>query len=302
SRGAVSVQYATGAGSATPGADFQPATGSLGWADGDASPKSFSIPLVDDTLQEGPETFPVNLSGPAGGATLGAPATANVTIADNDVPVQTGSLQFSAPSYATAEGQGQVTITVTRTGGGSGAASVQFFTGPSSATAGSDYTATNGTLSWADGDTSAKSFSIPIVDDTQVEGSESFFVTLNNATGAALGSPATATVTIADNDAQTGCGPWQPGTYACSGSCDPCPTPQRLTIDGQRITVSPFHAGGAATFTGCMSPVASDSNTLVYFGQANHRATLTSSGNGYRADIQSSGGGTCFMTCIRTGP
>ncbi|HEX5634901.1 MAG TPA: hypothetical protein VFX50_16775, partial [Gemmatimonadales bacterium] len=130
-------------------------------------------------------------------------------------------------------------------------------------------------------------------------------------TGASLGAPATVTVTINDNDVATGpCGQqgnaWQPNTgaaYACSGSCDPTPSPQTLTVNGDRVTLTPFHAGGAATFLGCTASLNSERNDLVYFGQANHRATITrSSGNAFNANITSSGGGTCFFSCTRSGP
>jgi hypothetical protein len=42
-----------------------------------------------------------------------------------------------------------------------------------------------------------KTFSVPITDDGMAEGAESFTVTLSNAVGGTLGSPTTATVTIA---------------------------------------------------------------------------------------------------------
>ena len=313
-KGAVGVGYASAPGTAASGADFTPASGTLAWADGDASARTISIALADDTLVEGTETFTVTLSAPTGGATLGSPAAATVSIADNDSPPQqpAGSIQFSASTYSTAENQGTVTVTATRTGGTNGTVTVQYFTGPSSATAGADYQAVNGTLAWETGDASPKSFTVPIINDTLVEGPETFFVTLNSPTGGAtLGAPATATVTITDDDVATGpCGSqgnaWQPNTgasYACSGNCDPCPSPQTITVNGDRVTVSPFHAGGAATFTGCSPSLQSDSSTLTYFGQSNHRATITrTSNNAFSANIVSSGGGSCSMSCFRVGP
>lgn len=314
--GQIAVDYEMQPGSASAGADFTSARGSLYWLDGDATPKSFSIALPEDTAIEGSESFTVALSHPFGGAQLGNPSTATVTIADNDgstVPQPAGNLQFSASSYSTAEGQGPtVTITVTRMGGTSGEVTVQYFTGPSSATAGADYQAVNGVLSWGVGDAASKTFTVPIVDDNNPEGAETFFVTLNGPTGGAtLGAPATATVTIADNDsATTGpCGSqgnaWQPntGNYACSGSCSPSPSPQALSVAGDRVTLNPFHAGGAATFTGCSNLLNSDSSTLTYFGQANHSATINRfTNNSFSANITSSGGGTCFFSCSRSGP
>jgi hypothetical protein len=113
-----------------------------------------------------------------------------------------GTLALSSPTYNTSEGPpGFVTITVNRTGGSYGPASVQYTTAPGSATAPADYATTAGTLNWADGDDAPKSFDVPIVDDPDVEGAETFTVVLSGATGATLGSPSTATVTIAASDA-----------------------------------------------------------------------------------------------------
>src|SRR5207245_7917165 len=70
-----------------------------------------------------------------------------------------------------------------------------------------DYEYTLGTLSWAAGDSSPKTFSVAIVDDSYAEGSETFRVSLNNPSGASLGTPSIATVTIIDNDSNNGSNP-----------------------------------------------------------------------------------------------
>ncbi len=117
-------------------------------------------------------------------------------------PPSPGTLQFSLANYSVSEGAGSATITVTRIGGSAGAVGVSFATSNGTATAGSDYTTATGTLSWADGDASAKTFTVPIIDDTIVEGNETVNLTLSNPTGGAtLGAPATAVLTIIDNDA-----------------------------------------------------------------------------------------------------
>jgi Calx-beta domain len=93
------------------------------------------------------------------------------------------------------------TITITRTGGSAGAVGVTFATSNGTATAGSDYTATTQTVSFASGDTANKTVSVPITDDTSVEGNETVKLTLSNPTGGAtLGNPSTAVLTITDND------------------------------------------------------------------------------------------------------
>ena len=115
-------------------------------------------------------------------------------------PAPVCSLQFSAPTYNVNEGAGTATITVTRTGGSSGAASVNYTTSNGTATADSDYTATPGTLNWADGVTGSKTFVVPIINDTDIEGNETVNLTLSNPSICALGTQSTAVLTIADND------------------------------------------------------------------------------------------------------
>jgi hypothetical protein len=121
-----------------------------------------------------------------------------VTIVDNDFPP--GTLQFSSTSYSIAENGGSATVGVTRTNGSFGAASVHYATSNGTATAPADYTATSGDLSWTSGETATKSFSVPIVNDRTRESNETINLTLSAPTGASLGSPATGTITIVDDD------------------------------------------------------------------------------------------------------
>ena len=112
-----------------------------------------------------------------------------------------GALQFSSSAYSVAENTSSVTITARRVGGSSGAVSVSYASSDGSATAGADYQAVSGTLNWADGDASDKTFAVSITDDADVEGDETVNLALSNATGgASLGTPISATLSITDND------------------------------------------------------------------------------------------------------
>jgi hypothetical protein len=216
---AASVNFATSNGTATAGADYTATSGTLTFAAGDTS-KTFTVPIIDDTLIEPDETINLTLTSPAG-ATLGTQSTATLTIHSDDV-AQPGVLQFSAASFSANENQGVVTITVTRTGGSNVPVSVNFATSNGTATAGSDYTATSGTLNFAVGETS-KTFAVTILDDTLVEGPETVTLTLTNATGGAtLGTPATATLTIVDNDTsgQPTTATFQQGVNGYTGTTD----------------------------------------------------------------------------------
>ena len=109
-----------------------------------------------------------------------------------------GSLQFGSATASVNEVSNAVTLNVTRTGGSSGVASVTYATANGTATAGSDYAAQSGMLTWADGDAGNRTVTIPIYNNAPAESAETFTVTLSNASGAVLGSPATATVTIVE--------------------------------------------------------------------------------------------------------
>ena len=83
SDGSVSVHYATAAGQALTGSDFQDASGTLSWDDGDTSDRFITINLIDDAEVEGDENFSLTLSEPTGGATLAA-SQAVTNIANDD--------------------------------------------------------------------------------------------------------------------------------------------------------------------------------------------------------------------------
>lgn len=111
-----------------------------------------------------------------------------------------GRLNVGATDASVGEGDGSVTIDVVRAGGNNGGASVDYTTQDGSATAGSDFEATSGTLMWAAGESGAKSITVTITEDMDTEAAETFTVELSNSSGADLGADTQATVTINDND------------------------------------------------------------------------------------------------------
>jgi plastocyanin len=113
--GAVSVQYAATAGTATAGQDFNPTSGTLSWADHDDATKTFTVRVINDTTVEPSETVLLALSNATGGATLTAGrATATLTILDNDTGGGGGGGgALAAPSnlQATAVSTGEIDLT-----------------------------------------------------------------------------------------------------------------------------------------------------------------------------------------------
>ena len=197
SSGAVSVVYATSNGSAVAGTDYTAVSGTLTWANGDAAAKTFQVAVSNTKPFSGSKSFSITLSGASGGATLSAPARAGVSIS-GDAPAALGALQLAASSYTVTQSAGAITVTVNRTGGSAGAVSVAYATSNGTALAGAQYTSASGTLDWADGDASSKSFSISISDATPFSGTKSFSVALSSPSGgSSLSTPSSASVSIA---------------------------------------------------------------------------------------------------------
>jgi hypothetical protein len=112
-----------------------------------------------------------------------------------------GTLQFGIASFQVLENAFFAVITVTRTGGSSGQVSAQFSTGGGTAVPGQDFTTTNTTVTFADGEVGPKPVLIPILDNQLVQAKRTLNLTLSNPTGGAtLGTPSTAVLNIIDND------------------------------------------------------------------------------------------------------
>jgi hypothetical protein len=192
----VSVQLATSDGSASAGADYTGVSTTLNFAAGQTS-QTVTIPILEDALFEGNETFNVTLSSPTGGAKLGKTTTAVVTIVENEP-----SLQFSTASYTVSESKTSLMVTVTRSGSTAGTVGVSYASADGTATAGQDYTAVSGTLSFGP-NVKTRTFTVPLLADSFVDpaGNETILLRLSSPTGGAgLGEPSTATVTITEND------------------------------------------------------------------------------------------------------
>ncbi|HKP69659.1 MAG TPA: Calx-beta domain-containing protein [Pyrinomonadaceae bacterium] len=210
--GAVSVNYSLGGGTATGGGscvgpvDYVNTAGSVNFADGDAADKTFNVSICDDNVFEGNETFVATLSIGSGGATLGTPNPATVTITENDVqPI----IQFAFLTSATSEANPTAVISVTRQGALGNAIGVSYAdvgtgtaTGGASCAAGVDYIIPAGTLSWAANDATFKSFNVSICNDAIPEANETVSLVLSNPTGGAvLGAQSTQPLTIINDDA-----------------------------------------------------------------------------------------------------
>jgi glucose/arabinose dehydrogenase len=163
------------------------------------SEKTFTIPIVNDGLTEGTETFAVGIQNPSAG-NLGAPRTVLLRIVDDDSP---STISMSDATITVSEGIPTATLTVQRSGSFTGPASINFNTSNGSASSGLDYTITSGTINFAAGQVT-QTIVIPLVNDNITESNETFEVILSSPTGAILGSQTTSAITILDNDLNLG--------------------------------------------------------------------------------------------------
>ncbi|MFO7598527.1 MAG: Calx-beta domain-containing protein, partial [Candidatus Desulfacyla sp.] len=84
STGELTVGYRTENGTAQAGVDYEPVSGTLIWTDGDASPKEFVVPILNDIITEGDETVTLILEEAAENGWLNSVESALLTIEAND--------------------------------------------------------------------------------------------------------------------------------------------------------------------------------------------------------------------------
>lgn len=165
------------------------------------------------TGETGSSFYRVNLT--TGAATLtNTTSPTSGQIGDGTVALESVSLipipvlRFANAATSVSESGGNATVTVVREGPLNQTATVNFATsvgGSDTATSDGDFTASNGTLTFAPG-VASQNISIPIDDDVGEEPNETFTVTLSApsaSTNLAM-SPMTTTVTIVDDDAMAG--------------------------------------------------------------------------------------------------
>ncbi len=189
----VTVAYATADDTATAGSDYLAATGTLTFAPGKTA-KTVDVTVNGDTTFEPDEAFDLTLSNPAN-ATL-ASATAAGTITNDD-----STPAIAVTGFAAAEGNSSTTtadFTVTLSAASSLPVTVDFATAAGSATAGSDYQAATGTLTFAPGERS-KLVAVTIIGDTADESNETITLNLSNPVNVILLTDA-AIETILDDD------------------------------------------------------------------------------------------------------
>lgn len=195
SDGAVSAVVSLANGTATAPADYNNTPIVVDFANGETS-KTLVIPIVNDTTIENNEIINLTLGNPTGGATIGVQNSAVLTIVDDDVQLAFGTAEFSVKE----DGTPITAVTLIRTGRSTGEVSATITLTNGTATSSTDYNNNPIEVRFADREMT-KTVTIPIVDDTRVEGNESINLALGAPTGGAtIGMQNTAVLTIVDND------------------------------------------------------------------------------------------------------
>ena len=234
---AVTVAYATSDGTATMGEDYASTSGTLTIAAGEVS-ATVEVPVLDDDDVEESETFTLTLSD-AEHATIDD-GEGQATIADDDEPPpELPTLSVDDPEVTEGEdATAAFTVTLSATSGD--AVTVAYATSDGTATMGEDYTATNGTLTIPAGEVSA-TVEVPVLDDDDVEESETFTLTLSDAEHATI-DDGEGQATIADDD-------------------EPPPELPTLSVDDPEVTEG---EDATAAFTVTLSATSGDAVTVAY--------------------------------------
>lgn len=114
-------------------------------------------------------------------------------------PGTVSTIEFSQTSYSVNNTAGSVSLSVGRINGTIGNVTVTYSTSNGSATANQQYVATTNQLSWAAGDSTSRTISVPILNTNSYGPNTTFTVTLSQANGAVLANPV-ATVTIVNTN------------------------------------------------------------------------------------------------------
>ena len=150
---------------------------------------------------EGWEDVTVRLAGGRACGTAGAICTEDDTVLANTATATVrGPLALSVADARVNENAGEpLAFAVTLSRGAAAPVTVAYATADGTATAGADYTATSGTLTFDPGET-AKTVPVPVLDDAHDDTEETLTLTLSNATGARIrDGAATGTIVNADS-------------------------------------------------------------------------------------------------------
>lgn len=179
----VTVRLVTVDGTAVAGDDYTTVRTTVTF-DPDEAVRTVNIPIHNDAVDEPNETVNLALEAPTGGAVLGSPVNAILTIVDDDPPpvVSINNVTQNEGNSGTTA----FTFTVSLTAASSQPVGISYTTANGTATAPGDYAAVQGELIFDPGQTS-KQVTVFVVGDFNNEPTETFTVLLSSPGGASIG-------------------------------------------------------------------------------------------------------------------
>ncbi len=249
----VFFDYASSNGTAVAGVDYTAVSGTGTILAGQTS-TNISVPVTNDTIDEGNETLTLTISNPVS-ATLGT-ASNTGTINDDDAAP---SIQFNSLTSNGAESTSP-TLTVSLSATSGKTVGIDYALSGTATASGTDYTLANGTATISAGSVST-TISPTIVNDVLDEDNETVILTLSNPGNSTLGSNTTHTYTITDDDAT----PTVTFTSAAQTVGEDVGTAtitaQLSALSGRNVSV-PFSLSGTATGSGTDYSITSSPVTI----------------------------------------
>ena len=241
--------------------------------------QTFTVPTTGDSIVEGNETFTVGLlvdGPPSATAGITATDTATGTIKDDD----TASVTISDASAT--EGD-NLTFTVTLDKAVKGGLTVTPSFSGGTATANTDYTPNTKALSFSGTAGEKKTFTVATSEDDEVEGDETFTVSLavsNAPSGVSAGGSATGTIVDDDEDStpdkeRSTQGPTKTVTIADAGASEGDSLTFTVTLNAAvqgGLTVTPGFSDGSATANTDYTP---NTTALTFSGTAGEQKSIT---------------------------
>lgn len=193
--GGVSFDIATSDGTATAGVDYVASSVTGQTIPAGSSSATFTVLVNGDTLNEPNETFFVNVSNVVGAIIADGQGQGTIVNDDAQPALSIDDVSVNEGNSGTTT----ATFTVSLSAASGQTVTVNYATADGTATAGSDYVARSGTLTFAPGVT-AQGVAVTVNGDTAVEPNETFSMALSGASNASI-ARTTGTATILNDDA-----------------------------------------------------------------------------------------------------
>lgn len=194
----VAVNYATADGTATvANNDYQATSGTLTFPAG-ATSETIPVTVIGNTTVGPNLTFTVNLTAPSNAALAKASATGTI-INNNTTNPSTPAITINDAPVAQATGGSTAAFVASLTKASTQPVTFNYQTADGTAIAGTNYTSTSGTVTFAPGQTS-QTIDVPILDDTALTAPDATFTLTLSAPSNATLNNTTATGTIYNNN------------------------------------------------------------------------------------------------------